>query len=348
MPKASKASKSFSPNLSLYHQRWQQFYRSATARLMLTYLLIIMALVMVMSFTNYRVVMNQFYSETEQQEQLTDSPMVKTLIERRFQKAQSGLVFNLVISNLIIFAIAIWFSYTLARFTLRPIEEAIDAQERFLADASHELKTPITAIQTTAEVALRDPNLTLKDAKRTINGNNEAAVRLRHLAEGMLDLTRPTQTAKQLRSVDVSSAANDAINQVVELAIAKSIQIQDQTKPLHARADFDGLVQVLVILLDNAIKYTPPEGQIILTTKLTKKQIQIDVSDTGQGISKQDLEHVFDRFYRVDKARCRDCQGGHGLGLAIAKRTIEQMHGQIKVSSELEMGTVVSLSLEKA
>lgn len=238
-------------------------------------------------------------------------------------------------------------SYYLARRTLRPIEAAMERQARFSADASHELRTPVTALRTRAEVALRNPSLTVAAAKAALENSIEQAVRLEHITEGLLKLSQGGQPLPS--PVRLHDVANKAIEQLEKKSQAKRIKL-DQAVPrdLVALADSDSLVQVLAILLDNAVKYSPKASTVTIKARKDGSRLILSVSDQGIGIDPADVAHIFERFYRADQARRQRDSHSFGLGLAIAKQLVTLNKGTITASSEPGKGSHFTVTLPAA
>lgn len=265
-----------------------------------------------------------------------------------YQDAKSRIVGKLAIINLFILFGSGGLSYYLALRTLRPIEEAQEAQNRFTADASHELRTPITAMKSEIEVALMNPKLSLKDTRALLASNVEELDKLTALSEGLLRLASTEQATIRKKSVRVGTIITSAIERVEHAALAKQIKlIQEGDTKLNIYVDQSGITDALVILLDNAIKYSPKNSSITLKVYSSAKRLSIAVVDTGHGIKTSELPHIFDRFYRADSARSRQDVGGYGLGLAIAKNIVDQHGGSLTATSKLGKGSTFTISLPK-
>jgi signal transduction histidine kinase len=263
-------------------------------------------------------------------------------------EAHANLIFNLFIFNLFILLAGGVVSYVLAQRTLQPIEEAMESQSRFTADASHELRTPLTAMQTEIEVALRKRDLTAAQAKELLQSNLEEVSKLRALSENLLKLARNGDQALNLEAVSLEDISIEAMSNVVKAAQAKKMVFENNVKPLKVQADKVALAEVLKVLLDNAIKYSPKAGEVILASHQEGHNAVLTVTDKGQGISKTDLPHIFDRFYRSDQSRTKIQTEGYGLGLSIAKQLLELQGGTITVKSEQGKGSTFSVSLPLA
>jgi len=288
---------------------------------------------------------NSFYGQYPD----ADPDRFTNYFENRISTGQHELAVRLVILNIFVLILGAFLSYVLARRTLEPIEEAMDTQSRFASDASHELRTPLAAIQAENEVALRNPKLSLARAKALLASNLEEVTRLQDLSDGLLKLAHAdVDEPLQLTAVSLSAAVSDAMNHCLKAAQAKNLAIDDQVPDLSLLANQQGLRQILNILLDNAIKYSPAGTTITLSGGMHNKQGFITVKDQGIGIAGNDLEHIFERFYRADQSRTSQQVSGHGLGLALADKIAGQLHGTITVKSTLGKGSEFTVSLPLA
>ena len=233
------------------------------------------------------------------------------------------------------------------------LQDMHERQADFVANASHELATPLTAIKGFAETlldgALEDPKLSIK----FVNIIHMEAERMQCLINDLLQLAKlNSQEYRQHVKFEQSDLA-PLLHKIKEyLAINAqekniTIHIDTPTEPIHIMANIDWLKQVLINLLDNSIKYTLPGGQIILKCHQENNQAILVVEDSGIGIAATDLPLIFDRFYRVDKARARSA-GGTGLGLAIVKFIVEMHGGRIDVKSVVNRGTTFTIRLPLA
>lgn len=221
------------------------------------------------------------------------------------------------------------------------LEASFRTVSRFTADASHELRTPLAVMRTTAEVALQrgaDP----REQTAALEHIVAEIERTTHLVENLLLIAKADSGAAPLarEPVDVAAAVGDACAQASVLARVKGVALASQLPdgPLWTSGDAQALRRLFLILLDNAVKYTPAGGRCDVHVERRGAEIVGTVRDTGIGISSDDLPHVFERFYRVDRARSRE-QGGAGLGLAIGRWIAEAHGGAIAVESELDGGS---------
>lgn len=266
--------------------------------------------------------------------------------ESRYQEARQRVLVWLIATNAFILVGGGMLSYYLARRTLQPIEEAHDAQSRFTADASHELRTPIAAMQAEIEVSLMDPKLTLANAKAQLRSNLEELGRLTRLSEGLLRLARIENRDLSQDKVNMLTVLQRATDRVLPAAEAKHILIMlPNTIDATVIGDEDSLVEAVVTILDNAIKYSNEKTSVRVTVTKERRQCEVRISDQGIGIKAMELPHIFDRFYRADAARSKQNAQGYGLGLAIAKNIVDAHKGTVSAISEHGKGTTFTIRL---
>lgn len=325
--------------------------RSAVLKLTFAYLAIIMALSIAFSITLYQISENQLDDSLQRPGQAvfreTSFYNFDNFRESRLSAGRAGLKSNLILLNSITFIIGLAGSYLLARKTLEPIERAMKAQSQFTADASHELRTPLTAIHTEIEVALRDGSLTKAEAVELLQSNLDEVEKLGRLSDGLLRLSRQDNGQALHTNADIIACVNEAIERVSKQASAKHIELKTTGKLGSAMVagDTAGLTELIVILLDNAIKYSPPKTEVTINTKLADKNVLLRVSDQGVGIEQADMPYIFDRFYRADTARTKADAGGHGLGLSIAQKIVKAHGGTIMVEKTSKKGTTFIIKL---
>lgn len=247
----------------------------------------------------------------------------------------------------IIFAVAS--GYFLAGRALVPIKKAWEKQQQFVSDASHELRTPLAVIQAKTDLLFRSPSATIKDKIIDVSTISNESRRLSKLVRNLLTLARSDsdqiEVKKQLFRVDVLLA--NIIQQYEEIvSYAEKALFLSASEPISFLGDKERIHQLIVILLDNAIKYTNAGGEIHLSCSQTHSAIILQVQDNGIGIAEKDIPRVFDRFYQGDKSRTN--AEGTGLGLSIAKWIIDKHHGKVKVSSGLGKGTSFEITFPKS
>jgi two-component system, OmpR family, sensor histidine kinase CiaH len=237
--------------------------------------------------------------------------------------------------------------YFLAGRTLKPIHDMVEEQNRFISDASHELRTPLTSLKSEIEVNLRDPKLSLVESKELLKSNLEEVNNLQALSDNLIKITKFGKDNNRLIFSSVSSLQifKEAFKKINGLVKNKHITVENNLKDYSIWGNKDSLVELFVIFLDNAIKYSPENSTIKLSCKKEKEFVTFQITDQGMGISKQDLPYLFDRFYRADKSRTKSDIPGYGLGLSIAKQIIDEHHGSIKVQSKINSGTTFTIFL---
>jgi heavy metal sensor kinase len=223
---------------------------------------------------------------------------------------------------------------------LARLERAFITLRRFTADASHELRTPLTAIRTVGEVGLREPR-SEAEYRETIGSILEETERLTTLADSLLVLSRADAGRADLRPArfDLAGLAREAVAHLEVLAEEKSQRIAvEAADGVLVTADRPTLRQAAINLLDNAIEHGPEGARISVAVRRSERDAVLEVIDDGPGIAAEHLPHIFERFYRADRARSRE-RGGAGLGLSIARWAVEANGGRIEVESEVGRGS---------
>lgn len=261
--------------------------------------------------------------------------------------AKEQLARELIWINIGALVIGGLFSYWFAGRTLHPIEEAHKAQARFASDASHELRTPLTNMKIEDEVFLRQKHFTETEARELISSNLEEVERLENLSTSLLDLTRYNQTPLQLKPLVAESLVAEAVTRAERHAKARQVSIMQQVAPARVEGHYDSMLQLIGIILDNAIKYGPEKGTVAVDGRLHDSQYVVAITDQGPGIAPSDLPHIFDRLYRGDKARSSKVSG-YGLGLALAREIAEANHITITVRNNKGGGAHFELNLNVA
>ncbi len=232
------------------------------------------------------------------------------------------------------------------------LEKAFNRQRRFVADASHELRTPVAAIRSMTDVALKRSEPASSDEYlSTLQDVNTEVERLGHMINDLLALARSDEDQRlgECEPVRLDTLAMDVAATIEPLADEKNIRliVEESSEPVVVMGDEVRLIQVMMNLLDNAIKYTNAGGSVSLRVEKQANEASLIVSDTGIGIAPEHLEHIFERFYRVDPARSR-AAGGTGLGLAIVEWIVQAHEGAIQVESEVGVGTTFTVRLPLA
>jgi two-component system sensor histidine kinase CiaH len=244
-------------------------------------------------------------------------------------------------------ALALVGGFFLAGRALHPIGDAMERQRAFVADASHELRTPLSLIRANAELLQRHPRKTIQTNMPALNDIIRETDGLSTLVSQMLTLTKADAgtTPFVLTEVALHDLVEDVGKQVRVLTDKKELQLDVRVDgPARVQGDEMRLRELLLILLDNATKFTDAAGTVGLTLEAHAGKAVVRVRDSGSGIPPEALPHVFDRFYRADKARSQT-EGGAGLGLAIAKWIVEGHRGSIRVDSYPGTGTTFTVEL---
>ncbi len=230
---------------------------------------------------------------------------------------------------------------------LATIEQAYQAQKQFVADASHELRAPLTAIQGNLELIERHREMSADERQEAIHEASREARRLTQLVADLLALARADAGVPLRRDrVELDRVLLDAVGEARHLANGQRLEV-DALEPSEVLGDADRLKQLALILLDNALKYTAPNGSVSVGLRRNGRNVILEVHDNGIGIAKEDLPRVFERFFRADPARRRDA-AGTGLGLSIARWIADQHGADISLSSEPGHGTRVLVTLPLA
>jgi len=234
---------------------------------------------------------------------------------------------------------------------LARLAKSVRQMKQFTADASHELRAPVSLIRTTAEVAVQKRDRPAAEYLQALDEISEESERTSQVVDSLMLLARADsgKEAVNFSTADMCAIARGAADQGEKLVYNRGLQFAASVPegPIWIQADADALRRALLILIDNAAKYTPPGGSVTVGFETRDGLAVASVSDTGIGIAKEDVAHIFDRFWRADKARSRE-QGGAGLGLSIAKWIVEMHRGSIIVESEPGKGSTFSIRVPMA
>jgi signal transduction histidine kinase len=245
------------------------------------------------------------------------------------------LVF-LIVMNFLILVLSGGLGYFLAGKTLAPIENMVDKQKKFVADAAHEIKTPLTAMKTMLEVQMRNRNLNVENAKQSMGDVLEEVDSLALLTARLLDESKYQNSPVVFEKIFLNELFDSVLKKFDEGIKAKNLFIsKDFTDDLFIKGDKKSIRELLSILIDNAVKFNVDGGKIDIKGQiLDKNQIVFTISNAGEGIAEKDLNKIFDRFYKASKSRTRKNDSGYGLGLSIAKEIVEKHDGNISVESD--------------
>jgi signal transduction histidine kinase len=254
-------------------------------------------------------------------------------LANRFIVTDSAVMFFVVIAG-----------FLLTKKTLDPIRKNMQKQKRFIADASHEFRTPITIAISGLEVALRSKDINLGIAKDTLAKTLIELQDLSKLTNDMLNITKSdVNVKKEYEIVKINEVVSGVAQKIAPIASEKGLEIKNNIKfkasVLGSRLELE---RVIYNILNNSIAHTPKGGSITIFDICSKKDYKISVSDTGIGISKENIDRIFDPFFQGDISRNT---GGAGLGLTLAKQIVENHNGIISIKSELHQGTTVTVTL---
>ncbi|HFI0231134.1 TPA: sensor histidine kinase [Streptococcus suis] len=243
--------------------------------------------------------------------------------------------------------ISILASIYLANLSMKPILVSYQKQKDFVENASHELRTPLAVLQNRLESLFRHPEATILESSESIGSSLEEVRNMRLLMTNLLNLARRDDGFK-LEMVDVPPSYFDEIFENYSMVAeenGKKFQVQNNIGQ-SIRTDRVLIKQLLTILFDNAMKYTGEDGAIHITATIKERYVSFTIADNGLGISDADKKKIFDRFYRVDKARTRQ-KGGFGLGLSLAQQIIKSLNGQILVKDNQPKGSIFEVHIPK-
>jgi signal transduction histidine kinase len=323
-------------------------FKSATVKLTVWYLIILVSISILFSIVIFSIATREVGSRINYLQQ-SSRPLFDTvpshfddLRDDQIHAAQSNLIASLAITNAGIWIVGGFGSYLLARRTLRPIEEAHEAQSRFTSDASHELRTPLASMKTEIEVALRDSHLTSGEMKELLESNLEEVNKLTILSQTLLQLSRLDHDNIVREKVSLSDVAQNITKRFDKTG--KRIVVTSP-HPIYALANKSSVEELFTILIDNAIKYSPDNSVVTISLMQHRSMVGFTIVNEGQGIDPSILPYIFDRFYQADPARTNESNRGYGLGLALAKKIVQLHNGELSVSSAVNAPTTFQVLL---
>ena len=327
-------------------------FASARLKLTLLYLAIITAIVVVLSSSLYEFHANDV-TTIEHRRTIARLPEDGPGDERPgFEEYVERLGRTIIFADIITIAIGGALSYLLAAQTLRPIKVSVEGQQRFFANAAHDLRTPLAVMRTEAEVALRSRDLGVDAARTVITSSLEEIQRMSAMVEQMLSLAQ-SGGARQVdraafRQLDLAELAREVTAKMARRAEDRGVMIRvEASEPARILGDALSLERCLYNIVENAIRYTPAGGRVSVLVTRHGGHVLVKVTDTGIGIPPEDLPHVMEPFYRGDHARSVH-EGGAGLGLTMARAAMEEHRGSLSVESRPGDGTTISLQFPAA
>ena len=296
-----------------------------------------------------------YFDQTEKYRLITEKvdnslyPDAKYLViainTTQLEEATERYVKLIVIMMSFFWLLSVAASMYLAKWSRRPIQESLEKQKAFVENASHELRTPLAVIQNRLEVLFRKPESTILDNSENIASSLDEVRNMRLLTTNLLNLARRDDGIKpEVETLEPAFFDTVFTNYaMIAEENEKGFTAQNQvSRPIHT--DKTLLKQLMTILFDNAIKYTEDDGHVIFTVRTNDRHLYISVADNGPGISDSDKKKIFDRFYRVDKARTRQ-KGGFGLGLSLAQQIVLALKGTIVVKDNHPKGTIFEVKI---
>lgn len=331
-------------------------FRSARLKLTLFYLGIIVLFNLVVTFSVRVYAEREFLRSNDIQRvevrdwanRIFESPLRSdTLADIQADQAEvvrEHLNQGLLVINLFALALGGLLSYWFAGRTLRPLEEAHDTQARFTADASHELRTPLANMRLENEVFLRQKHFSETEARELLESNLEEVQRLERLSGNLLSLHQYGQSALTRSPIRIAHLIETAVSRLDAAAHAKGMHVTSEIAAATVLGHRDSLIQLVDILLDNALKYGVQGKEVTITGTKRGNQYIVQVKDKGPGLAAKDLPHVFDRLYRGDKARSNQIPG-YGLGLALAKEIAQANSAGLSARNNPDKGACFELTL---
>jgi signal transduction histidine kinase len=263
-------------------------------------------------------------------------------------EVRSDLINLLLLVNGFLLLIAGGLSYKLAEWTLMPLKKTYEREKRFLSDASHELRTPLSILKLELENELSEKKNV--DSARRVKSNLEEVDRMSQIITDLLTLSRLSENdlyeSSKFSPVNLNRLVSKTNERLANVAKNTDIQLILNLPSSDVIVTSNELLIEAVVMncIKNAIIYNKPNGSVTTTLSKTNAEAVIIVQDTGIGMSQEDADKIFDRFYRVDKSRSRQT-GGSGLGLSIVKSAIDRLGGKVSISSELDKGTTLTVFL---
>ena len=325
---------------------WKQFEGLATgsgsnvffkARLKLTGLYVLIVAVIILGFSIFL-----YQSISRNLKDASDDDFADIGSHQHFVQNTLGSVGEeLLLADLVILFMSAGVSYVLAGKTLRPIQQSLEAQRIFAANASHELRTPLAVMRNDIEVFKRNQSRTLQSAQNTMDSNLEEIGKMSGIVEDLLLLARSdNQVGVPFENVDLAALTKTITDKMRPLAQSRDIkQINTPSNPVNIRGAANSLERMILNILQNSLDHTKAGGTVIVKVGKEGSNAILCVQDTGVGISQKDLPHVFTRFHKGESSQ------GTGLGLSIVKEIVNQHGGKIHIESTEEVGTTVTIHI---
>lgn len=332
-------------------------FKSARIKLTAYYLLITMFITLSFSTIVYSSMLKQTkralgMGERRMRNRIYNNPNFSVplpesfLNEETISEIKRGTLFTLTIVNIFILIGAGLPGYWLAGKTLKPIEEMLEKQKKFTADAAHELKTPLAAMKTDLEVNLRDKKINLDRAKDIMRDTIKDVDSLTLLTNSLIKQSKyQIQELNDKEIFELKKLIEKVVKKLESKSKQKGINVNVEGEEIEIKASKESISELLTIFVDNAIKFSNEKGLIEIKTEENREYVLIKVKDMGLGIDEKDLPYIFNRFYKSDSSRSKNERDGFGLGLSIAKEIAEAHNGKITVKTEVGRGTEFTIKL---
>lgn len=326
-------------------------FRAARLKLTGQYVLLTMLLSLVFSFVFYHFATHELNEGLQNQyhviiENDRDADNRNSVSAPELHVRARHLVDDLAYFNVAVFVGSLLVGYILAKRTLKPIEEAHDIQVRFTAEASHELRTPITAMKADTESILMEREADPEQLRQTLVSNLQDIERLERLSKHLLNMARYKSNGREnTETVDLKPLLKNVIEEVSRIYVNKKLHVTSTLKPAKIEADPISIEQLFSIVVDNSMKYSHSKGKIRITMSVEEGRIVVRVKDQGVGIASADLPHVDEHFYRSSTVKSLGIASGYGLGLPLAYDIVKLYKGTMDIVSSEGKGTEVSIFL---
>ncbi len=327
--------------------RWKKNLRKdefliARFRLTLYYSLTAMVILFGASLALYETILSNL-AQSIRENIFINSNIAQAILD----KAQDILLNRFITIDIFIMFFIVVLGFFLTEKTLEPIRKNMEKQKRFIADASHELRTPIAVVVSGLEVNLSNKKLDLQMAKKTLEDTLEEMKEFSKLSNTLLDISKYDKAiCLECKPIVVNELLKKIVEKNINLAKIKGIEIKEEINfNANILGDKNEISRVFFNILDNAIKYTPSGGLIIVSDKLVSHNYVIKISDNGIGMKEDVLKKIFDPFFRAEDSRNTS---GAGLGLTLSKKIIENYKGSIDIKSQINKGTIVTISFPLA
>lgn len=312
-------------------------FKKLRIKLIFTFMVLLTALLSILLVSFYLVSeKNAKNQEHKQSFNITEKIKVNDEDDQNKKESMEILKGELIIIGLVSLIPLLFLSMIVADASIKPVEEAYNAQKRFIADASHELKTPIAVINTNLDVLEDNKQNTIASQEKWFNYIKFQTGRMSKLIENLLYLAKSdnNEILGTVSDFNLSDAITNILLSFEAVAFEKGLKIDynEVEENIYFKGNKDSIDQLILILLDNAAKYAYKNSEIKVALSVKKQKIYFAVENDCDTIQKENLEKLFDRFYRIEESRARQ-GGGYGLGLSIAKSIVEKNHGKIQAKS---------------